>query len=212
MQLTSSVTPTICRPLTSSYMSIRHMEDLKKLRPVIAFFIENYLDLFTVVRSSSIKLTTSESPTIELSAPSLDRSNSISETASMIVDSSTKEGIEESKSRSNSNDPVFPRPNLLVMIPSVNPNAMDTSHDSDTDSEKSVGSSYSDNEWRVSRLQKLLLLKYIYFFLSFSVQILMALVSMKVGNYLELPEKDLQQSVIKESTGTKIYLLLNIQY
>jgi hypothetical protein len=148
MQLTSSVTPTICRPLSSSYMSIRHMEDLKKLRPVIAFFIENYLDIFTVVRNASTKLSTSESPSIELSVPSLDRSNSVSETASMIVDCSTKEGSEESKSRSN--DPAFARPNLLVMIPSTNPNAMDTSHDSDTDSEKSVGSSYSDNEWRVS--------------------------------------------------------------
>jgi hypothetical protein len=36
----------------------------------------------------------------------------------------------------------------------------------------------------------------------------MALVSMKVGNYLELPEKDLQQSVIRESTGILKYIFM----
>jgi hypothetical protein len=46
VQLAFIMAPTICRPLNHAYMSIRHMEQLKKIRPVILFLIENYADVF----------------------------------------------------------------------------------------------------------------------------------------------------------------------
>lgn len=46
IQLAYCVSPTICRPTTSAYMSIRHMEDLRKVRPVISFIIENCDEVF----------------------------------------------------------------------------------------------------------------------------------------------------------------------
>ena len=33
--------------MTSAYMSIKHIEDLRKIRPVISFLIENYEEIFT---------------------------------------------------------------------------------------------------------------------------------------------------------------------
>eukprot|EP00600_Ochromonadales_sp_CCMP1393_P007004 CAMPEP_0174958510 /NCGR_PEP_ID=MMETSP0004_2-20121128/2664_1 /TAXON_ID=420556 /ORGANISM="Ochromonas sp., Strain CCMP1393" /LENGTH=952 /DNA_ID=CAMNT_0016206731 /DNA_START=63 /DNA_END=2920 /DNA_ORIENTATION=+ len=47
VQLAYSVSPTICRPTNSAYMSIRHMEDLRKIRPVVSFILENYEEVFT---------------------------------------------------------------------------------------------------------------------------------------------------------------------
>lgn len=51
MQLAYSISPTICRPLTCAYMSLRHKEDLNKIRPVILYLVENYADIFTFTRS-----------------------------------------------------------------------------------------------------------------------------------------------------------------
>jgi len=145
MQLASSITPTILRPLTSAYMSLRHLEDLKKLRPIVVFLIDNYLDLFTIVRPPLSVKTSLECNSIDFYVPSIDRTASISD---MMIDLTTKDPNEESKSRTPDGIILpFTKPNLLVMIPSSS-NAMDTSHDSDTDSEKSV-ERYSDNEWRV---------------------------------------------------------------
>ena len=46
-QLAFNLAPFICRPYNSAYMSIRHMEDLLKIRPVIAFIIENFNEIMT---------------------------------------------------------------------------------------------------------------------------------------------------------------------
>lgn len=46
-QLAFNLSPFICRPFDSAYMSIRHMEDLLKIRPVIAFMIENFNEIMT---------------------------------------------------------------------------------------------------------------------------------------------------------------------
>lgn len=46
-QLAFNLAPIICRPYNSAYMSIRHMEDLLKIRPVIAFIIENFNEIMT---------------------------------------------------------------------------------------------------------------------------------------------------------------------
>ena len=47
IQLAYSIAPTICRPINSAYMSIRHMEDLRRIRPVISFIMENYEEVFS---------------------------------------------------------------------------------------------------------------------------------------------------------------------
>ena len=64
-QLAFNLAPFICRPYNSAYMSIRHMEDLLKIRPVIAFLIEHFNEIMTkdlqprppvvVVASSQVK-------------------------------------------------------------------------------------------------------------------------------------------------------------
>jgi len=46
-QLAFNLAPFICRPYNSAYMSIRHMEDLLKIRPVIAFLIEHFNEILT---------------------------------------------------------------------------------------------------------------------------------------------------------------------
>lgn len=47
-QLSMVISPIICKPIRSaSYMSIRHMEDLRKIRPIISFMIENFSEIFT---------------------------------------------------------------------------------------------------------------------------------------------------------------------
>ena len=45
-QLVFIFAPLLCRPLNSAYMSVRHMEDLRKLRPVLQLLVENYADIF----------------------------------------------------------------------------------------------------------------------------------------------------------------------
>lgn len=57
-QLAYQFAPLLCRPLYSTYMSIRHMEDLVQIRPVIHVLIKKFPDFFpnkdTVSRSSEI--------------------------------------------------------------------------------------------------------------------------------------------------------------
>lgn len=46
-QLSLLLAPNICRPISGAYMSIHHQEDLKKIRPLIGFIIENFPQIFT---------------------------------------------------------------------------------------------------------------------------------------------------------------------
>jgi hypothetical protein len=41
------VSPYVCKPEKSAFMSIRHMDDLRRIRPIIAFIVERCLDIFT---------------------------------------------------------------------------------------------------------------------------------------------------------------------
>jgi hypothetical protein len=46
-QLTSNISPYVCRPMNTQFMSIRHQSDLKRSRIVFAFMIENASSIFT---------------------------------------------------------------------------------------------------------------------------------------------------------------------
>jgi hypothetical protein len=90
IQLAYCIAPTICRPMTSAYMSIRHMEDLRKIRPVISFIMENYDEIFTdeIGPSSPIKAYNS-SRDLGLTSSFFDKSEDISNMMSnaMVIDS-----------------------------------------------------------------------------------------------------------------------------
>jgi hypothetical protein len=108
LQLSYCISPTICRPITSAYMSIRHMEDLKKIRPVVSFIIENYDDLFVFdlkpVKSYAAAVIRSRNPSITgTSIHNL--STAFSTSTSMMVDASP--GLSKQFSGSLS-DPVSP--------------------------------------------------------------------------------------------------------
>jgi hypothetical protein len=45
-QLVFIFAPLLCRPSDSAYMSVRHMEDLRKLRPTLQVIVENYVEIF----------------------------------------------------------------------------------------------------------------------------------------------------------------------
>ena len=49
LQLSLTLSPSMFRPLTSAYMSIKHMRDLIRLRPIVKVFIENYEEIYTMV-------------------------------------------------------------------------------------------------------------------------------------------------------------------
>lgn len=46
LQLAANITPYLCRPKSGAFMSIRHMEDLRRLRPAIQFILENFMEVF----------------------------------------------------------------------------------------------------------------------------------------------------------------------
>lgn len=49
-QLVFIFAPLLCRPLNSAYMSVRHMEDLRKLRPVLQVLVENSAEILKDVQ------------------------------------------------------------------------------------------------------------------------------------------------------------------
>ena len=49
-QLVFIFAPLLCRPLNSAYMSVRHMEDLRKLRPVLQVLVENSTEILKEVQ------------------------------------------------------------------------------------------------------------------------------------------------------------------
>lgn len=49
LQLSLTLSPSMFRPLTSAYMSIKHMRDLIRIRPIVKVFIENYEEIYTMV-------------------------------------------------------------------------------------------------------------------------------------------------------------------
>jgi hypothetical protein len=174
MQLAYSVSPAICRPLSSAYMSIRHMEDLKKIRPVILFLIENHSELFTLNRFPNLSNTSSGTVSGNVSGKSpldivtfdLDKTGVLSDmmASAMVIDSTHKAQMVDQPAKSSDHHAVtefpFVKPNLLVMIPTGGSAASDTSTSSSVEMEADdkpttapASHSYSDSEWKVPFLQ-----------------------------------------------------------
>lgn len=167
MQLAYSISPTICRPVSSAYMSIRHMEDLKKIRPVILFVIENHGEIFLINRYSSSFIGSSSggrSPIIELNDDKTGGMLSDIMASAMVIDSHKAQIVDQKINTAEHGTAEFPfvKPNLLVMIPTGNNAASEVSSNSsvemEADNEKpqTFGHSYSDTEWKVGLLSFLI--------------------------------------------------------
>lgn len=165
LQLAFCIAPPICRPVTSAYMSIRHMEDLKRARPVVSFLVENYDDIFFNLAplraaqtpmspgDSGRGLSGSHSMLIDPPAPF---SPAVMSPKSPSGSVSSRSG-DESSSSGGGGDRSFHlvRPNLLVMIPPAGGAAPDSlSLEVDVDGygggKQPPGRHYSDAEWNVS--------------------------------------------------------------
>jgi len=138
IQLAYSIAPTICRPINSAYMSIRHMEDLRKIRPVISFIMENYEEIFSegFEPVSPVKFSTDSSGNKVLSSFSYDKTEDISSlmSNSMMIDTgglrpddssvtSMDESVDEHMMEKKDPNSLSPRslelirPNLKLTIP-----------------------------------------------------------------------------------------------
>lgn len=121
-------------------MSIRHAEDLKKIRPVMSFIIENYDDIFYGLSSSKASVL----------SPSLDRISNMMST-SMVVDPVATKREDLSSSSNDSADGLSSfdmlRSSLMVVIPS-SVGGGDVSVDLDGKHPEA----FSDAEWNVSSM------------------------------------------------------------
>lgn len=88
IQLGYCMSPVVCRPAGNAFMSIRHMEDLKNIRPIITFMIENYAEIFVrkvddgaykslFAHDGSVRSTRSDSGDLEISAVSASMSTAM---------------------------------------------------------------------------------------------------------------------------------------
>jgi hypothetical protein len=145
-------------------MSIRHMEDLKKIRPIIMFLMENSDDVLSELTTASVGgLHTCEPVECDKDRMLVD----LMSTAMVIDATSTKSSglgmlstfSDEGSDASGGNSP-FVRPGLLVSIPTLQSStaistALDGSISMDTDSNDdhrkplAPSSSYSDGEWKL---------------------------------------------------------------
>jgi len=53
-QISNTFSPYLCRPNATSFMSIRHVESLQKIKPVIQFIIEYQPDVFRDLKSTVV--------------------------------------------------------------------------------------------------------------------------------------------------------------
>ena len=149
VQLAYTVSPTICRPVTSAYMSLRHMEDLKKIRPVILFLIENYSEMFSPIRIPSKPQEVKPLPIVE--TVEAERKLSDMMATAMVIDVAPK--IEEPKVPDDKISLPFIKPNLLVMIPTLQTSESLALPEAEPETDKAIVATpfqpYSDTEWKV---------------------------------------------------------------
>ncbi len=142
VQLAYTIAPTICRPLNHAFMSIRHMEDLKKIRPVVLFLIENFNEVIGTTQPP-VHIPPAAAVNADL--------RSLPDVVSKSINVDLK--VDDTKSVDQGQGFPFIKPNLLVMIPSLHvPVAENSGSDADTENEKShvvQVHSYSDGEWKV---------------------------------------------------------------
>jgi hypothetical protein len=209
MQLAYSISPSICRPLSSSYMSIRHMEDLKKIRPVILFLIENHSDIFAVNRFSASFVDNRDNDNIIT-----DKTGLLSDimASAMVIDSSTQRSQSaaddhnklsitisppsvsaDQTPHSDTSHPSYAKPNLLVLIPTP-PTNSDTASTSSAEMDADSGSANAGTGSLTGGESKSLTHSYS----DTEWKVLFALVNSKVANYMEFEEKETAEFVNNE--------------
>ncbi len=156
-------------------MSIRHMEDLKRIRPVIAFIVENYDDIFVFglkpvklsvtpsSPSSRSHLTGGTSMLIDPPQSSAYLQQSLLASPKSPSGSLSSRSGDDSSGSSSSGDRSFQlmRPNLLVMIPpsqtpggtATDPLSLDVDVEGYGGSKQPLGHHYTDAEWGVSSMR-----------------------------------------------------------
>lgn len=200
MQLAHSVAPAIARPLNTAYMSLKHMEDLKKVRPVILFMVENFVDIFSFTKSFRGHLLPAPLPgehtTDAMPSPGQGSGRPAAGFGLSLGIGSLSlsgNGLHTSSDEDSSN-PSFPfvKPSLLVSIPSSNNDAppaipdselMETSEGGKAAGHLSKGEVYSDQEWKVFH----------------------GLICLKVSNFLSLSESETNQFLSIELSGDSYY-------
>lgn len=160
VQLAHVISPTVCRPITSAFMSLRHMEDLKKIRPIVLFLMENCHDIFDGLSSKNPNPNygMSKTPKSNKEALILKYYQDQSTTSSSSTPKSPPPGVPRLNlsidfNKTSETSEGFIKPNLLVTIP--NSSSDDGSDSSITSSSANSTSSdinhksYSDNEWKI---------------------------------------------------------------
>ncbi len=212
MQLAYSISPTICRPLNCAYMSLRHKEDLNKIRPVILFLIENYTDIFTFTRSFhmghsafSIDKDSREAMLSDMMASSMviDPSSKSSSGLEVRFISSDTSGSEDDASHSHSLP--FVKPSLMLTIPGNNQNSSGSSLGSGNSSlapinlsfsSLSGGSSADENDIALSTASEK-----DWQYSDSDWKIFHALVCHKVSRFLDFKDNEHQEYMQAESEG-----------
>eukprot|EP01033_Poteriospumella_lacustris_P003214 gene3214-2365_t len=221
MQLAYSISPTICRPLTCAYMSLRHKEDLNKIRPVILYLVENYADIFTFTRSFHMG-----SSAFSIDKDSREAMLSDMMATAMVIDPSSKSasGLEVrfiSSDTSGSEDDAgashsmpFIKPSLMLSIPGGGGGAAAGGGNSNTTSSNSSlglpaslsfsslsgGGSSDDNDSTSSSSSSAMATKD-WSYSDNDWKIFHALVCHKVSRFLDFNDRERQEYMHAEAEG-----------
>lgn len=221
MQLAYSISPTICRPLHCAYMSLRHKEDLNKIRPVLLFLVENYADIFTFTRSFHMG-----SNAFSIDKDSREAMLSDMMATAMVIDPSSKSnsGLEVrfiSSDTSGSEDESsgihsmpFVKPSLMLSIPGSG-NNLSTSGGNFMSSNSSLGtttsftslsagSSYDDNDSVTSVASSSVLPLKDWSYSDNDWKIFHALVCHKVSRFLDFNDHERQEYMQAEVEGMNL--------
>lgn len=158
-QLAYTVAPAICRPTTSAYMSIRHMEDLKRIRPIIMFLMGNSEEVLKDVQAGASFRQLNGLPSVPE-----DKDKMLAEmmTSAMVIDIGSKSVLsafsDEGGEAAASTAPFIRPPGLLVSIPTLQtasasqeqPTSMELDSADEVKRPVVTNNAYSDSEWRVS--------------------------------------------------------------
>jgi hypothetical protein len=212
-QLAYSISPTICRPLNCAFMSLRHKEDLNKIRPAILFLIENYGDIFTFTKSFHMGHNASA-----MNKDSRDAMLSDMMTSAMVIDPSNKStsGMDvRFISSDTSEDDIggaanvmpFVKPSLMLSIPGSNQGISGLSSSSSVfnpsslsfSSQSSGGSSDENDLVSSGHINNIGMKDWQYSDSDWKV--FHALVCHKVSRFLDFSDNERQEYMLAEAEG-----------
>lgn len=184
IQLAHCVSPVICRPLTSAFMSILHMEDLKVIRPVILFLMENYSDLFILKRPAQ---------TPRSSVQSLDGMNDAEREGALSDMMATAMVIDPLNSQRNSMDEVKfgemkeSKSDLLISTTnSTNQSLLGEAIDLESDKLLSTSNEYTDSDWKS----------------------LLSLINLRVCSFLSFDDQLTNDLIAKDASGDTYHIAM----